>query len=111
MNKHSTNPAMKTLNLSIPGLTIACKLWGNPKNPPIVAVHGWLDNANSFDYLAEFLLHDFYFIAIDLPGHVSSDKSPLLRVSHVQKVFLLYLKRHSPSWIVQVLRYPIFYCH
>src|SRR5262245_54247330 len=60
---------MKTLNLTIPGLTIACKCWGNPQNPPILALHGWLDNANSFDYLAPYLEDQYYLIAIDLPGH------------------------------------------
>lgn len=60
---------MNTLNLAIPGLTIACKIWGNPNNPPILALHGWLDNANSFDYLAQYLQDRYYFIAVDLPGH------------------------------------------
>lgn len=68
---------MKTLNLAIPGLTIACKIWGNPNNPPIVALHGWLDNANSFDPLAEYLQNEYYFIAVDLPGHGHSSHLPL----------------------------------
>lgn len=68
---------MKTLNLTIPGLSIACKIWGNPQHPPILALHGWLDNANSFDHLAEILQNEFYFIAIDLPGHGHSSHLPL----------------------------------
>lgn len=67
---------MKTLNFNIPGFTIACKLWGNPQNPPIVAVHGWLDNANSFDYIAQALQNQFYIIAVDLPGHGHSSHLP-----------------------------------
>ncbi|HFD2264795.1 TPA: alpha/beta hydrolase, partial [Legionella pneumophila] len=55
---------MKTKILSIPGLSIACKAWGNPDNPPILALHGWLDNANSFDDIAEHLQNDYYFIAV-----------------------------------------------
>ncbi|KTD55441.1 alpha/beta fold hydrolase [Legionella quateirensis] len=68
---------MKTLELSIPGLTIACKAWGNPENPPLLALHGWLDNANSFDNLAQYLCNDYYFIAVDLPGHGHSSHLPL----------------------------------
>jgi pimeloyl-ACP methyl ester carboxylesterase len=67
---------MKTINLSIPGFSIACKIWGNPNNPPLLAIHGWLDNANSFEPLARFLEQDFYFIAIDLPGHGHSSHLP-----------------------------------
>ncbi len=68
---------MNTLNLNIPGLTIACKVWGNPQNPPILALHGWLDNANSFDYIARYLENEYYFIAVDLPGHGHSSHIPL----------------------------------
>ncbi|HAU1037058.1 TPA: alpha/beta hydrolase [Legionella pneumophila] len=67
---------MKTKILSIPGLSIACKVWGNPDNPPILALHGWLDNANSFDDIAEHLQNDYYFIAVDLPGHGHSSHLP-----------------------------------
>ncbi|CAM2895426.1 alpha/beta fold hydrolase [Legionella worsleiensis] len=67
---------MTPLELSIPGLTIACKAWGNPENPPVIALHGWLDNANSFDKLAQLLHHDYYFIAVDLPGHGHSSHLP-----------------------------------
>lgn len=67
---------MKTLSVNIPGFTIAYKAWGNPKNPPIIAIHGWLDNANSFDRLASILQNQFYLVAIDLPGHGHSSHLP-----------------------------------
>ena len=37
---------------------------------PIVLIHGYLDNSNSFKLLAPFLIKNthFYLIAIDLPG-------------------------------------------
>lgn len=68
---------MKNLQLAIPGLVIACKIWGNPKNPPILGLHGWLDNASSFDPLAKQLQNKYYFIAVDLPGHGHSSHLPL----------------------------------
>lgn len=67
---------MHTENLAIPGQTIACKIWGNPQNPAILALHGWLDNANSFDAIAKQLQDDYYVIAIDLPGHGHSSHLP-----------------------------------
>src|SRR5690349_24801058 len=67
---------MKTHVLTIPGFSIACKIWGNPDKPSILALHGWLDNANSFTHLAPYLENDFHFIAVDLPGHGHSSHLP-----------------------------------
>ncbi|TAL62476.1 MAG: alpha/beta hydrolase, partial [Legionella sp.] len=68
---------MTPLNITIPGFNIAGKSWGDSNNPPILALHGWLDNANSFEQLAEILQTQYYFIAIDLPGHGHSSHLPL----------------------------------
>lgn len=67
---------MKSATITIPGFTIAYKAWGNPAHPPMIALHGWLDNANSFALLAPFLQEQFYLIAIDLPGHGYSSHLP-----------------------------------
>ncbi len=50
--------------------------WGNPDAPMILAVHGWLDNAASFNELAPMLAHEWYLVALDLPGHGASDHRP-----------------------------------
>ncbi|XP_069996122.1 probable serine hydrolase [Penaeus vannamei] len=39
----------------------------------VVAVHGWLDNANSFDTLVPLLPAGVEVLALDLPGHGLSD--------------------------------------
>ncbi|MGL6030049.1 MAG: alpha/beta fold hydrolase [Legionella sp.] len=81
---------MQNLNIHIHDATIACKLWGNPENPAILAVHGWLDNANSFDYIAHYLQEHYYFIAIDLPGHGhSSHLGPNSHYHLIDAVFTL----------------------
>nr|HAT8714685.1 alpha/beta fold hydrolase [Legionella jordanis] len=67
---------MNDLTLDIPGFKIAAKVWGNPQLPPMLALHGWLDNANSFDLLAPYLEKNFHLIAIDLPGHGLSSHLP-----------------------------------
>jgi pimeloyl-ACP methyl ester carboxylesterase len=67
---------MNSLELNIPGFSIAYRTWGHPENQPIIALHGWLDNANSFEPIAECLEEHYYFVAIDLPGHGLSSHLP-----------------------------------
>ncbi len=69
----STMPSNK---IAIPGMEIACKTWGKTANPPVLALHGWLDNAGSFDWIASYLEKNYYVIAIDLPGHGLSSHLP-----------------------------------
>ena len=57
----------------VDGLHIAGLAWGDPLKSPMLALHGWLDNANSFAMLAP-LLDDFHVIALDLTGHGKSSK-------------------------------------
>ncbi|MEP5569627.1 MAG: alpha/beta hydrolase [Halioglobus sp.] len=57
----------------VDGLHIAGLAWGSPENPPLLALHGWLDNANSFAMLAP-LLDKFYVVALDLTGHGKSSR-------------------------------------
>jgi pimeloyl-ACP methyl ester carboxylesterase len=68
---------MNHLELNIPGLSIACRTWGKKENPPVLALHGWLDNANSFEAIANYLQEQYYFIAVDLPGHGLSSHLPI----------------------------------
>jgi pimeloyl-ACP methyl ester carboxylesterase len=46
--------------------------FGDPSKPLILALHGWLDNAATFEPLAGYLT-DFYLIALDLAGHGKSE--------------------------------------
>jgi pimeloyl-ACP methyl ester carboxylesterase len=45
---------------------------GDQKAPKVLAIHGWLDNAASFDALAA-CLNRVNLVAIDLPGHGYSE--------------------------------------
>ena len=54
--------------------------WGNPKDKPIICVHGLTGNARDFDYLAHDLVTRGYrVISITLPGRGASDflRNPL----------------------------------
>jgi len=62
---------MQVAELSIPrgDLALAARAWGDPSQPPTLALHGWLDNAGSFDRLAPLLADTHYVVALDLKGH------------------------------------------
>jgi pimeloyl-ACP methyl ester carboxylesterase len=52
----------------LPGLTLAAEVWGSSGERPVLASHGWLDNAGSFERLAP-LLPGCELVALDLAGH------------------------------------------
>ena len=53
------------------------KYWGSQDKQPILAVHGFMDNAGSFDALAPLIEQEISPIfAIDLPGHGFSSFLP-----------------------------------
>lgn len=56
----------------LPGLTLAAEIWGSPGGRPVIASHGWLDNAGSFALLAPQLV-GCEVAALDLAGHGFSD--------------------------------------
>ena len=66
----------RTFSVTADGLSYAGLEWGDPNGYPIVALHGWLDNALSFSVMAPFL-SQYRLIALDLSGQGLSDhRSP-----------------------------------
>ena len=75
--------SFEEIELQLPELRIAAKRWlfRPGEQPPlrILALHGWLDNANSFDALVHALAQcgpqarAFELVALDLPGHGLSE--------------------------------------
>jgi len=64
------------LRIALPTLNLTAQVWGDTDAPPLLAVHGWLDNAASFSLLAPHLAKRWRLIALDLPGHGHSDHLP-----------------------------------
>jgi pimeloyl-ACP methyl ester carboxylesterase len=60
----------------LPGFTLAAQHFGERGGVPLLATHGWLDNASTFDLLAP-LLGGCEVVALDLAGHGrSGSRSP-----------------------------------
>lgn len=66
----------REVKIDLPHIALAAKAWGDQSLPPLLALHGWLDNAGSFDRLAPLLSTHFHIVAIDFPGHGRSGWRP-----------------------------------
>ncbi len=78
--------------------TLAGKEWGNPNGHPVLAIHGWMDNAASFDLLAP-LLESCHLLAIDTGGHGFSDHLPASGIYNIwSDVADLYSVADQMGW-------------
>ncbi|MEM9461101.1 MAG: alpha/beta hydrolase [Myxococcota bacterium] len=68
-------PTPEEITIQIPALTLAARVWGPADGVPMLALHGWLDNAASFDGIAP-LLPGVRLCCLDMPGHGRSDHVP-----------------------------------
>lgn len=64
------------ITIDLPQLSLRAQRWGDASLPPLLAVHGWLDNAGSFARLAPLLADRHHVIALELPGHGHSEHLP-----------------------------------
>jgi pimeloyl-ACP methyl ester carboxylesterase len=71
----------RDIDLPLPHIRLAAREWGSDVGVPVLALHGWLDNAASFDRLAP-LLPDIHLVALDLAGHGRSQHRPPGSVHH-----------------------------
>jgi len=89
----------RELTLELPHLRIAARAWGDPLLPPLLGLHGWLDNAASFDAIAPHLGTHFHFVALDFAGHGrSAHASPGIAYRFVDGVFDVLAVADALGW-------------
>ena len=61
-------PLCQDMQFTVKQRVLHAKVWGPPDGRPVIALHGWLDNAASFDIIARHL-RNVRLVALDLAGH------------------------------------------
>lgn len=66
----------KEVKIKVPWGNVAGKWYGSDDIRPIIMLHGWQDNAGSFNTLIPLLPSNYSYLALDLPGHGLSSRLP-----------------------------------
>ncbi|XP_026327345.1 probable serine hydrolase [Hyposmocoma kahamanoa] len=67
---------VEEIEIPVPWGHVAGRWWGPRDKQPIIAIHGWQDNAGTWDNLIPLLPVTTSVLAIDLPGHGLSSHYP-----------------------------------
>jgi pimeloyl-ACP methyl ester carboxylesterase len=76
--------------------------WGTQGKPALLLVHGGLDHARSWDWVARALREDFHVYALDLRGHGNSNWAPGALYSVLEHVLDL------ATWADIIQKEPIY---
>ena len=87
----------REVRFSLPSLEVAGKVWGEPGGIPVIGLHGWLDNAATFDPIAP-ALKGVQLVALDLPGHGLSDHLPMAGYSLWQQASTVLQVAEDLGW-------------
>lgn len=89
--------------------------WGSEGKPTLLLVHGGLDHARNWDWVARALRNDFHVYALDLRGHGNSQHAPgalytiaehvldLSALADVINDYPIYIIGHSLGGIVSMV--------
>ncbi len=67
---------MKKTFITVRGLRTHIQEWGDPSNPTLIMLHGWMDCGASYKYMAPYLATDFHLVAPDLRGFGDTEHAP-----------------------------------
>jgi pimeloyl-ACP methyl ester carboxylesterase len=94
--------------------------WGQDDRPALILVHGGLDHARNWDWVARALRDRFHVYALDLRGHGNSQWAPgalysvaehvldLSALADIINAFPIYLVGHSLGGIVSLFYSGVF---
>jgi len=73
----TANSNEESIIIPVPWGELAGKCIGASTNNPVLCLHGWLDNCNTFEPLLPMLSPENFYVLIDLPGHGFSSHYPV----------------------------------
>ena len=97
---------------------------GNPRNLPVLFLHGFMGSGDEWNEVIQFLSHQYYCLTVDLPGHGESgldeninysfEKTALalidlLKQMDIKKCFLVGYSMGGRLSLFLTLRYPQFF--
>lgn len=90
---------MRELTLDLPHARLCAIAWGDRSLPPLLALHGWLDNAATHSAIAPLLGEHFHFVALDLLGHGRSDHaSGRMGYRFADEIFDVFAAADALGW-------------
>ncbi|CAH1115620.1 unnamed protein product [Psylliodes chrysocephalus] len=93
----SVKREFKEVEIKVPWGHVAGKWWEPYDTRPILTIHGWQDNCNTFDRLIPTLDKTVGFLAIDLPGQGYSSRLPPGMIYHYSN-FILTVRSITKSF-------------
>jgi len=72
----------REVTIPVPWGVISGREWGHPTGQPWISLHGWLDNAGTFDTLAPLFPPKHRLLCLDYPGHGYSSPLPPGQIYH-----------------------------
>lgn len=88
---------VEEVEISVPWGHVAGRWWGPRNKQPMIAIHGWQDNAGTWDNLIPLLPANTSVLCIDLPGHGLS--------SHYPKGMLYYIFWDGISLLRRIVKH------
>lgn len=90
--------APQEITIQTHALTLAARVWGPEDGVPTLALHGWLDNAASFDGLGP-RLPGLRLVCLDMPGHgLSQHVAPGELYGFVDTVVRVFEATRALGW-------------